>query len=211
MDPQNSTVPIPPLPKKNNLVVILLSVLLLISISVSIFLALQVQSLTKQLSQLQIQPTSTPLSTQTPFPTPNPTADWKTYANDQFGFEFKCPPTSIHTTHESTKDGIKLPYSLENCSDKQNLVSIAVMKMINREKFTLDGKTKELSGAFLKPVDYRESYLDGKKMIVYRVQNSFDQIESSAAEIALDDKYISIHGYSQNYFDQILSTFKFTD
>lgn len=53
--------------KKNNLVVILLAVLLVVSISVSIFLALQVQNLTKQLAQSQAQVQTTP--TPTPDPT----------------------------------------------------------------------------------------------------------------------------------------------
>ena len=86
MDPQNPTVPTPPpqsvapivspvFPKKNNLVVISLSVFLLITLLISGYLFLQVQSLTKQLAQLQVQPTTTPLSTEIPSPTPDPTAE----------------------------------------------------------------------------------------------------------------------------------------
>jgi len=65
MEPQNSTVSTPPpqvtpptvspvFPKKNNLAVILLSVLLLITFLISGYLFLQVQSLTKQLAQSQV-------------------------------------------------------------------------------------------------------------------------------------------------------------
>ena len=71
MEPENPTFPTPPLqptatpispvfPKKNNLVVILLSVLLLVTLSTTVYLFLQVQSLTKQLAQIQVQVQPTP-------------------------------------------------------------------------------------------------------------------------------------------------------
>ena len=102
MDPQNSTVPtIPPpqplappvspvFPKKNNLVVILLSIFLVITLLISGYLFLQVQKLNKELAGLQIQVQPTP----TPFPeTPpaDPTANWQTYSNQEIGFSIKYP------------------------------------------------------------------------------------------------------------------------
>lgn len=102
MEPEIPAIPTPPpqvvpptispvFPKKNNLVVILLSIFLLITLLISGYLFLQVQSLTKQLAQIQVQPTPTPLSTETPSPTPDTTANWQTYSNQEIGFSIKYP------------------------------------------------------------------------------------------------------------------------
>jgi len=148
----------------------------------------------------------------TPTPTPDITANWKIYSNQPFSFEFKCPPTSTHKTVElTTKDGIKFPYSQESCAEGQDQINISIWKIINQEVFTLEGVTKELLGASLQPIDYKETFLGQNKMVTYKEQNLSTQVERSVALIILTDKYIRLDGFSQDYFNQILSTFKFVE
>ena len=53
MEPQNPTVPTPPQPKKNNLVVILLSIFLAITLFISGYLYSRVQKLSREITNLQ--------------------------------------------------------------------------------------------------------------------------------------------------------------
>lgn len=83
-------------PKKNNFLVILLSILLVLSLAIAGFFAYQTQKLAKELSGFKNQnlatPTSEPESTFPMYTEPNnPTADWKTYKVNELGIEFKLP------------------------------------------------------------------------------------------------------------------------
>ena len=83
-------------PKKNNFLVILLSILMLLALAIAGFFAYQTQKLAKELSEFKNQnlatPTSEPESTFPMYTEPNsPIADWKTYKVNELGIEFKLP------------------------------------------------------------------------------------------------------------------------
>ena len=98
----NSITPVNPIvqieqTKKNNFLVILLSVLLLISLGITGFFAYQTQKLTKELKEFKNQnlatPTPEPESTFPMYtePSPDPTANWKTYKNNVLKYTIKYP------------------------------------------------------------------------------------------------------------------------
>jgi len=84
-------------PKKNNFLVILLSILMLLALAIAGFFAYQTQKLAKELSEFKNQnlatPTSEPESTFPMYtePSPDPTVNWKTYKVNELGIEFKLP------------------------------------------------------------------------------------------------------------------------
>ena len=122
--------------------------------------------------------TSTPSQESPPTPTekliltstPDPTTDWQTYTNQEYGYQFKCPRTSIHKVELSSEDGLTKPFYQEICYQDDKQVRIQVV--------SLDNNT---------PID------DQTKVLVKH------------------DKKIRIRGFDENYFSQILFTFKFLD
>lgn len=225
MDPQNPTIPTPPpqvtppavspvLPKKNNLVVILLSVFLVITLLISGYLFLQVQNLTKQLAQLQAQPTPIPLSTEIPSPTPDPTANWKTYKDENIKVQFKYPSNWKYEVINSKSNAgfnytqitlAKTEYfdpipkgkplimiTVSNTTD-QNLLSV-----YQNTKITGDIKVDDI------PAEVRQhnsASVDSKYITFTKGEQSFE-IESSLHTQSAEQEII---------LNQILSTFKFTD
>jgi hypothetical protein len=153
-----------------------------------------------------------PTPTQLPVPssTLNPIESWKTYTNKTYAYSFQCPTDIIQrTTQMSISDGVVYPLNEEVCIDAQNKITFSVWKKTNDASFSLEAKTKELSGASLKPIDYQATVLNQYTMITYKEQNASNQIERSVALIILADKYIRVEGFSQDFFNQVLSTFKF--
>jgi len=85
--------------KKNGFLVSLLSVLLLLSCIIAGFFAWQTQNLVKELQEIRSQE----LVTSVPTPTPDPTADWKTYTNTKYFYTLKYPS---HWLAESREPGV---------------------------------------------------------------------------------------------------------
>lgn len=155
-----------------------------------------------------------PLSLPTPTgfqPTNEVTKDWKTYKNEEYRFQYKCPATSDHKVEVRDGDGVKIPYYQEICYDDQNQIRVSISKFFDINSFTQEGKIKQLEGSSLKPIKFQVSNIDNNKIIKYQTQNNANQIEAYIAEIILENemKYISVRGFSENYFNQILSTFEF--
>jgi len=104
------------------------------------------------------------------------TADWKTYQDTKYGYQFSCPPTSVHKIQLTTTDGTSKPYKDEICSENRNQVSIQVLDPIMKTKIP-----------------------DSEEGIYQEIKTTPDK------------KFIIlIQGFDSTYFDQILSTFKFT-
>ncbi len=215
MEPQTPVVPTPlPQPKKNNLVVILLSVFLLITLLISGYLLLQVQSLTKQLAQIQIQPTPTPLSTEIPSPTPDLTANWKTYKNTKVGFELKYPqrysqpglPSGLGPTIYATGD-----------EDNTDIIfGESSMDSIDLVVFPFTGTTDELKNytksPILLPSDEKATLI--KTLQVGGVTANWYRYDFIRIYfVGKNHGFIlnTLTDHNEGEIDQILSTFKFTN
>jgi hypothetical protein len=131
MDSENPTFPAslqpvappvsPVLPKKNNLVVILLSIFLFITLLISAYLFFQVQSLTKQLAQIQVEVQATPIPSPTEASAQEGTANWKTYTNTKYGFTFKYPQDFSLTLTSQNDQGVSFAPGSYKDLDFQNL------------------------------------------------------------------------------------------
>ena len=215
MDPQTPTVPTPPpqvtppvvspiLPKKNNLAVILLSILLLITLFISGYLFLQVQGLTKQLAQLQIQPTSS-----IPTTTPDITANWKTYTDPKGKYSFKYPdywksqslptnsqqllslrsPTEINISLSLVENlpGIDLNCEVENKRENININKLIITKILTT------GIKSDSCGDN-----------SGSKTI-------WAVLGKNISDYLIIRYNIATTQMAESTFDQILSTFRFLD
>jgi hypothetical protein len=159
------------------------------------------------------KPSPTPTLAPGPTPTPDPTANWETYTNAEFEYSIKCPLDSGHKVEMKNGDGKKFPYLQEICFQGGNQVRVSVFKMIDFNGFSKEYIENENSGASLEVVDFKEFEIGGQKSISYKTKNKAGQIEANIVEIMAkkDNIKIFIRGFSDSYFNQILSTFKFLD
>jgi len=189
--------------KKSTVFLLILIAFLFVSLLFSLYLNYNKFSTTSIL---------TPTSGIIPTETIDETTDWRTYSNNDYFYEFKCPSTSTHNIQYTSGSGIDRPLYQEICFDNQNQVSISVTKYFNTDNFTLNGKTNELIGASQNVKNWQETEIGGYKSILYQTTNNTGQIEANYTEIKLNnEKKILIRGFGEAYYTQILSTFKFTD
>ena len=188
------------LPKKSNFLIILLSSLLIISLMIAGFFAFQTQRLVKELRVMSDE--SKQKTVATPEPTSDPTADWKTYTNDKYKFSLKYPSEI-----------------------KNHKVSINVMKITGFGYCYLynDEKTIVVDGINAKTADGvgtgDTEICDQSRDIMSKKGNTFVLIPLGVNNGDLPEDQIFINydyplsdlNVAKNNFDQILSTFKFTN
>ena len=99
--PQNPTLPKKPFSKKK-IVIIVLGILffLFLGLPISGYILFQTKDPLSKWIGNESNIKTTPSVTNTISPTPDPTADWKTYRNDKYGFEFKYPVEYIEEPQE---------------------------------------------------------------------------------------------------------------
>lgn len=143
-----------------------------------------------------------------PTPTPNETANWKTYSNSTYGFSVKYPSDFIY--EEQTSDIFLLLTSFKNPSVIQsngfyvevrslekldNAVNYERSRVVGHSADRIDKETKVTKEGF-EAVKLAYSTLDDKNFTTFVVN---------------DEKYTYTINAPANLFDQIISTFKFTD
>lgn len=184
-------------PKQNNFLVVLLAVLLSLSVSIAGFFAYQTQTLVKELTLLKSSPT--PVSSTEP--TFDPTADWKIYTNNDFGFSFYYPKDYKLVTDgwEKIGDNPKGHYvvNVGDPSDEFN-INIDIRKSSSRS----GGNYKEITVADTTAYEDLDSV--GKYVFFEKDGYSYDM-----QVLSLDSNKTNTE--ENLVFDQILSTFKFTD
>lgn len=110
----------------------------------------------------------------TPITTSDITADWRTYVNSKYKYEFKCPATSVHDIEVTNGDGNSTPYYQEICYEGASQVRVLVVN---------DGISQAEKDSSI--ITYKLKIPDSKNVIYLR-------------------------GFNEDYFNQILPTFKFT-
>ncbi len=125
----------------------------------------------------------------------NPTADWKTYSNAEYGFEFKYPATGAVESQEHSADtdfGIFVWPNVERADGTGLALRIYLSSRTDREgtPTTFAGHSALISN------QKSDIGLDFKRIIVADYKEN--------ADLVIDVGPIAV-------FDQILSTFKFTE
>lgn len=140
-----------------------------------------------------------------PSSTPNPTANWKTYTNAKYGFEFKYPAT--HDIAAFGNNKVEISPAISVCL-KGDCTFFSVNSYENKNNLSI---TDWLTN--IRP-DLYNAKTDSKQDIII---NNYNAIKISRK---FDVSYYLIHnsnindigfGYSSKLGAQILSTFKFTD
>ncbi len=181
------------------------------------------------------QPTS--VSQATPIPSPDQTTNWKTYTNTKYGYSFKYPPERVikgggrTTSPTDTPESILLDWPPGTQGDNypdfyvdvitgNNSLSSTYnydgfMENLNQYKTTSIGETvsppnQPFNGKFTRKND---TEVVGLKAKVFIEPNFHD----TRIVLYKNNYYYIIGGYNTNFtdtqgthFNQILSTFKFT-
>ncbi len=191
-------------PKKSNFLVILLSTLLIISVAIAGFFAFQTQKLVKELTLLRTEPT--PMATVEPTTEPvatdssmtiDPTAGWKTYTNTMYGFSFKYPSDKF-LTNNLTDDDMYFDTN-KNGGSPMELGSNDIWLNIHVSKITESDK------AFPKEFIQVNST---QNISAYQTQKI---INNNLYKINMSSFSSNTIKNNEALFDQILSTFKFSN
>lgn len=201
--------------KQSNFLVILLSFLLLISVLVAGFFAYQTQQLVKQLTAYSVQKTQTPTPISSPEPTVDPTASWKTYTGKIFSFKY---PDNMNIRRQDIQDAdnpknigdlVELSndiYKLQVSSDFAGGWGGSVCLVTKDQK--IDGHDSQLL-YFRAAKPGTEECLNYYIDLVALVENQkFTHPYPVLIELRTQ---IDNGDVDSKLFDQILSTFKFTN
>ncbi len=190
---------------ENHPVVTLLSVLLLISVFVAGFFAYRTQNLVKEITKLKSVPD--PIAQASP--TPDPTVDWKTYIDDEYSFKYPNDLSEGPATQ-----------AFKTFGNSNNSSSLIVGEVENRISVTNNDKFKNVSEYITVGYDNIISrstlMLENKMVEKIKLKDEMLIVFLSADQKYFD--YISFKSNSdtdndtnQKLFEQILSTFKFTE
>lgn len=223
--------PAPPPPKNSPWMILWVGVVLLLGIAIG--LLINNKSLISGFTIPGLAPTPTPTTIPTPSPTPDPTANWKTYIDTTNGFSLKYPdtyfkfqgdPTLGFFIATSATQGGNGPKFLPNKNDvwlgestlktanysnlntlDQYITSIAIYENPIKTSITMDGVNayKIVYSSQVYCAGNSCSTIYGYDELVLKNGNIYVVTMSSGDKSTLDN--------NANLFDQILSTFKFTD
>jgi hypothetical protein len=193
-------------PKQNNFLVVLLSILLIISVSITGFFAFQTQKLVKELTELKAQEKVVAVATTEPVATESSTSvtqipGWKFYVNKELTFQYPGEWTlgQAQTALVSDMPGVGIT------------VFDSKSPMYN-ECMELD-KTDAKNGLMIKYYSYT---LNGERCSNQKDVNNkqiwITKINGDGFQPGIIYMYdTGLSPKSINAFDQILSTFKFTN
>jgi hypothetical protein len=167
-----------------------------------------------------------------PSPTPDPTADWNTYKNEEYGFEFKYPNILNKTEAEE-----ELKERNSESLDYEHIFSF--YSEIEDEATTPSSPSTRkdviLGGAFAESLEDKtlEQLLQETKNDEYKINvktinidgtesirfNELGMAQTEDVYIPVKNRYLEIsftsfgkdEEFYKEQFDQILSTFKFTE
>ena len=202
MEPQIP--PVPPTPKINNSLIFIMSILLIVTVGIAGLFYFQIQKLSKQLTQVQVQATSTPT------PTPNPTLDWKMYSNNLYAFQIKYPEKFSLTEDTNKKDFYDYLASLTYQNTNINIEAIYNID-VYQDSETRDVAVREVMDSGFK-YNITSTAISGYAVAITVLETT--PKSHTIATIAHPNKNLFIQistEMDRTEFDQILSTFKFTE
>lgn len=196
---------VPEIPKKNSFKTVLLVILGLLIIAGAVYVGFAIGK-KRILSNVVAEPTVVPQTTEVS-PTPDETANWKTYTNITYGLSFKYPPD--YKVEERIAGFIVISAPTDNAP--QSGISIDARQLGPYQSFTkaqaninttfIISKSSELNGWMTFDTIGKEGML---KDIKFKL--AIAPYKTGAIEMETIDN--EPHA---NIFDQILSTFKFTN
>lgn len=140
------------------------------------------------------------------------TSDWKTYRNEEYGFEFKYPGSYISDkaysiwTLDEGKGAVNLKKEWGINWYQEGLFSVSVYEMADKQR-VLDYFNYKLSGEVIHFSTYMGKKLDYSHMLIERGNFIYIFGSSFMNENFGDNKYIQLH----NEYNNILRTFIFLD
>ncbi|MBI2049417.1 hypothetical protein HYT32_00675 [Candidatus Roizmanbacteria bacterium] len=169
-----------------------------------------------QVGQNQPQPV-TPITPSSPTPTPDEIAKWKTYINTKYGLELKYP--SNFEIAESSVDNVFYIQTVGWTTDKTTLVdSYQIQITYLKDKIYSAEEYMELDSDKIPPLphpDFTKTTINRISTIIksYKDESYFAWGGNKQYYLYKDSKGVILDGSGKNHkiFDQILSTFQFTD
>lgn len=151
-----------------------------------------------------------------PQPTADPTVSWKTYTNSKYGFTFKYPENwdfqeLYSKTQSNTIDYLQLTLAKKEYFDpipkSKPHITINAVETIDRDKLSIYQNTEVVKSITVDGIEAEErkhstSTVDDTKYVTLTTNNMTYTFESRMSSQDQEQRDI---------FDQILSTFKFTN
>jgi hypothetical protein len=149
-----------------------------------------------------------------PTPTPDPTANWKTYRNEKYGFEFRYPNDWLALPERAlVEKGLPRPLTELYAPNRNEYPMIVISSIIVPGNFDAE---KYIADNYAQIINLKKLY--GLDLIAYRFDIKRLNEYTPIALIQRNDQIYEINysfGYEEDVdqfgeiFDQILSTFKF--
>lgn len=209
--------------KPSQLPVVLLSLLSLIFLSGMIYFYLQIQSLKQQLTD---KPNPTPISITSPTPisSSDPTTTWKSISNKYWTFKVPSTLNSLEcNSHDllmvgspTAASGMFTKDQMVECNFDQTGELLSVYRGLDNSENTIIVPTN--IDPKIDPIvsEVKTILVDGNNAIFQKETTSFGQGTGSRYKVYVHIKnYMNVITFNnlseKSTFDQILSTFQFTD
>lgn len=200
---------LPEIPKKNNRMLIVISVIALTLLGSMAYFVYQNLQLKKQITYLT--PTSPQLSPPPPAPPANPMADWKTYTDNNIGFSIKYPSSWTYKLGETNVTSGHVTFDTRLPSSNKNTNYIFEMSLETQADY--DQWSKYSTTTTLEP-----QTINGHSFEKYVVGDLYYSLNYILKQNGKIFRFIFYPFDSSQYpkelqetLNQILSTFQFLD